>query len=256
MQSMVAAQMYTVRDFTTSEAGIRESLKKVKELGYEAVQMSAWAPIEPALLKDIADENQLEICATHISFDEVMHNTDWQIAAHKTYNCQYVGLGSMPERYRSSKEGFLQFVRDIEPAARRITDAGLTFIYHNHNFEFARFDGVTGMDLLMENTSPDWFQFEMDTYWVQAGGEDVVERIRRLHDRMEVVHFKDMVFDPVSGAAIMAEVGEGNINWQGVIRACGEIGAKWHIVEQDVCQRDPFASLGISLRNLQRMGLR
>jgi hypothetical protein len=55
----------------------------------------------------------------------------------------------------------------IEPAARRIAGAGLTFIYHNHNFEFRKFGGKTGLQILMESTDPDWFQFEIDTYWVQ-----------------------------------------------------------------------------------------
>jgi hypothetical protein len=29
----------------------------------------------------------------------------------------------------------------------------------------------------------------------------------------------------------------------------------WYLVEQDVCRRDPFESLAISLRNLKAMGL-
>jgi sugar phosphate isomerase/epimerase len=54
---------------------------------------------------------------------------------------------------------------------------------------------------------------------------------------------------------IMAEVGEGNLNWEAILAACREAGVLWYIVEQDVCQRDPFESLGISLRNLRSMGL-
>ena len=36
----IAAQMYTVRDFCKTPDGIRESLKKIKEAGYDAVQVS------------------------------------------------------------------------------------------------------------------------------------------------------------------------------------------------------------------------
>jgi sugar phosphate isomerase/epimerase len=53
----------------------------------------------------------------------------------------------------------------------------------------------------------------------------------------------------------MTEVGEGNLNWQEIIKACIEIGVEWAMVEQDVCQRDPFESLSISLRNLKKFGL-
>jgi sugar phosphate isomerase/epimerase len=54
---------------------------------------------------------------------------------------------------------------------------------------------------------------------------------------------------------IMAEIGEGNLNWPEVLKACREAGVQWYIVEQDFCQRDPFESLGISLKNLRGMGL-
>jgi hypothetical protein len=30
---------------------------------------------------------------------------------------------------------------------------------------------------------------------------------------------------------------------------------QWYAVEQDVCHRDPFESMAISLRNLKAMGL-
>ena len=55
---------------------------------------------------------------------------------------------------------------------------------------------------------------------------------------------------------LMAEVGEGNLNWPAILDACKATGAEWYIVEQDTCQRDPFESLAISLRNLQGMGLK
>ena len=57
------------------------------------------------------------------------------------------------------------------------------------------------------------------------------------------------------GAQIMAEVGEGNLNWPAILNACRESGVAWYAVEQDICQRDPFDSLAISYRNLKAWGL-
>jgi sugar phosphate isomerase/epimerase len=54
---------------------------------------------------------------------------------------------------------------------------------------------------------------------------------------------------------IMAEVGEGNLNWPAILDACKTAGVEWYLVEQDVCQRDPFESLAISLRNMKSWGL-
>jgi len=53
----------------------------------------------------------------------------------------------------------------------------------------------------------------------------------------------------------MAEVGEGNLNWPRIVAACKKAGVEWYIVEQDTCERDPFESLAISLRNIKAMGI-
>ena len=97
-------------------------------------------------------------------------------------------------------------------------------------------------------------QFELDTFWVQTGGGDVVDWIKRLQGRMDVVHFKDMASDG-QAKQIMAEIGQGNLNWDGIIQACRSIGVKWYLVEQDVCQRSPFESLDISRRFLNGKGI-
>ncbi|MGI6316289.1 MAG: sugar phosphate isomerase/epimerase family protein [Christensenellales bacterium] len=254
--TMLAAQMYTVRDFTQTSEGIDASLKKVRHIGYEAVQMSGWKRIDPQLLKDMADKHGLEICATHVSFDEIVKGTRETIRQHKIWGTKYIGLGSMPDMYRDTEEGFCQFVKDIRPAAEEIANAGMHLIYHNHNFEFAKFDGRTGMDILLEDTDPSWFRFELDTYWITAGGGDPAEWIRKVAGRMDVVHFKDMVYSSSERRSVFAEVGEGNLNWPAIIGACAETRIRYHIVEQDACQRDPFESLAISLRYLQKMGLR
>jgi sugar phosphate isomerase/epimerase len=138
--------------------------------------------------------------------------------------------------------------------AERIRKAGRTFVYHNHNFEFARFGNLTGMEILLGECG-DAVQFEPDTYWVQAGGGDVAAWLGRLAGRIDVVHFKDMVYDIGEGQAAMAEVGEGNLDWPRIISACRAAGTRWHVVEQDICRRDPFDSLKLSLENLRRFGL-
>ena len=95
--------------------------------------------------------------------------------------------------------------------------------------------------------------FEIDTYWIQHGGGDPASWIRKLKGRLPLVHLKDMGIS--KGKQVMTEVGEGNLNWQEILSACKDAGLIWYIVEQDICQRDPFESLGISLRNLKGMGL-
>ena len=76
--------------------------------------------------------------------------------------------------------------------------------------------------------------------------------INKMKDRMPVIHVKDMVME--DRTQLMAEVGEGNLNWPGILQACEDANVEWLAVEQDICQRDPFESLAISYNNLKAMG--
>ena len=69
---------------------------------------------------------------------------------------------------------------------------------------------------------------------------------------MKVVHFQDRTVDN-ERKQLFAEVGEGNLNWPPIIKACEDIGVEWYAVEQDICQRDPFESLSISFNNMLKM---
>ena len=63
---ILAAQLYTVRDFTQTAEGLSDALHKIRAMGYSAVQISAIGPIDPAKVKSILDETGLTVCITHI----------------------------------------------------------------------------------------------------------------------------------------------------------------------------------------------
>ena len=200
-----------------------------------------------------ADEG-LTIAATHIGYDRICDDPQAVIDEHKLWGCRHVAIGGLPGEFRKH-EGFSRFGAEASDAARPLIDAGLTFSYHNHSFELERFgpDGTTGLDLLMRSSDPDVFSFEVDTYWIQHGGGNPVSWLRKLKDRMHIVHLKDLAMS--GGEQLFAEVGEGNLEWPEILTACKEAEIEWYLVEQDRCQRDPFESLGISLKNLNHLGL-
>jgi sugar phosphate isomerase/epimerase len=250
----LTAQLYTVRHATQTAADFSTSMAKVAEIGYTAVQVSGIGPIPHEEVKAITDANGLKICITHVGFDYLQEDIDAAIAQHKLWECPNVAIGSMPGRYRDGgEEGFRAFAHDATEIGKQLAAAGLTFSYHNHSFEFARFGSRTGLDIIYDESDPQYLKAEIDTYWVQHGGGDVIAWIRRMEDRMPVIHFKDMVI--YDGQQIMAEIGEGNLNWSGILTACAEAGVEWYAIEQDRCMRDPFESLKISYQNLRSMGV-
>ncbi len=254
---IITAQLYTVREFMKTPADIEKSLEKVSKMGYTAVQVSGAGEIEPERIREIADKYGLTICATHIKFEQMTDNFDEVVRSHKAMGCKLAGIGGMPASARGSAESFKKFAKDASEVGRKLADNGMRFLYHNHHFEFTKYDGKCGMDILFEESDPRYFDFEIDTYWVQTAGASPLDWINKVAGRMKIVHFKDMaVSNEKDKRQKMAEIGEGNLNWAAIIKACSDNGVDWAAVEQDVCERDPFESLDMSYKYLAGMGLK
>ncbi len=278
MGLQVAAQLYTVRKYTQTVSGIAQAIGRVRAMGYRAVQCSGMGPIAAGELRKILADEGVICCSTHEPFERLRDEGAAVLEKHTELGCKYTAIGSMPEAYRN-REGYARFAGELTEIAGRLGEGGLAVGYHNHDFEFEKFGGKTGMEILIEGCGPA-VHFEMDTYWVQAGGGDPAQWIRRVKGRAPLVHLKDMVWGVDEGWAnsltrnegeseesfvarraaarqprgIMSEVGEGNLNWRGILEACAEAGVEWHIVEQDYCRGGEFEALGVSFRNLLRMG--
>ncbi|MFN3648927.1 MAG: sugar phosphate isomerase/epimerase family protein [Armatimonadota bacterium] len=253
-ETCLAAQLYTVREFIKTPEEIAASLKKLAAIGYRAVQLAAVGPIDPRELRRILDGEGLTACAAHVSFPRMRDELEAVVEEQEFLGCRSVAVGSMPPEYRTA-EGYPRFAREASEVARRLKERGLTFGYHNHSFELERLDGRTGLEILYSESDAAVFNAEIDTYWIQHGGGDPAWWIRRMQGRLPVVHLKDMSIRD-GKEQLMAEVGEGNLNWPAILEACREAGVRWYVVEQDhTYERDPFDSLAISLRNLQAMGL-
>ncbi len=251
----VAAQMYTLRDFTKTREGFVDALEKVAQIGYPAVQLSAVGCMEgespevsAADAKAILDQFGLACCATHRSIDRLVNHTDAEIKFHRTLGCTYTAIGGA-WGYPNTAEGYRKLIADLTPAVQALKSAGITFGYHNHSHEFIRATPTHScLDILIEEGGPDW-QFEVDTYWVQNAGVDPAGFLAALAGRLDAVHLKDREVVEKDGA-VMAPVGEGNLDWEGILQACQGSGTKWLIVEQDVCRRDPFDCLKSSFEYL------
>ncbi len=250
--SQLAAQLYTLRDFTKTPADIAVTLKRVKQIGYDAVQCSGMGEIDPHELASILKGEGLTCCATHVSLERMKAEPQAVIDEHHLWDCKYTAVGGFFPKSPQASD-WHGFARDFNVVSSTFKGSGIEIGYHNHSHELARFDGKTALKILLDafDKSVSW---ELDTYWIAHGGGDPIAWINNVKGRMPCVHLKDMAITPERDQ-LMAEVGEGNLNWPGILQACRNAGVQWYIVEQDVCQRDQFESLEISLKNLRAMGV-
>lgn len=242
--------MYTLRDFIKTPDGFRDSLRKVADIGYTGVQLSAVGAIDAGLpaatTRKWLDEFGLKCVATHRPWKRLKNETDAEIAFHQALGCDYAGLGSTHADFGYEPTDYRRFLDEAMPVIEAFKAAGIRFGVHNHAAEFMKFDGLHPFDILAENGFD--LQLLVDTYWVHEAGVDVVPLIERLAGRVAVVHLKDR--EVTREGTRMAAVGEGNLDWPAIVKACLQAGTEWFAVEQDVCPRDPFDCLASSYRYL------
>lgn len=263
MAMKTGAQLYTVRAYTQNEKDFECSIRRIADMGYRTVQLSAIGrDLKPERVRQICDEAGLEIVLTHSDVNRILYDTERLIREHDILGCRYIGIGCMPDKYRTP-EWLGHFAEDFKKPAQIMADAGKLLMYHNHDFEFRRFAacGVANAspDTNMIEYILDWFDaselgFTLDTYWVQAAGGDVCQWIRRLKDRVHCVHLKDM--EMTEQGAAMAPVMEGNMNFDGILKELEDSCCEYLLVEQDVCRTSPFDCLRISHDNLAKAGYR
>jgi sugar phosphate isomerase/epimerase len=251
---VLGAQLYTVRQFTQTTEGVAETLQKVAAIGYTAIQISGFGPLDPQEVARLAQDNGLTVAGTHASWNRFLNELDQVIAEHKLWGCTHAAIGGLPGEYHTL-DGLKRFLDELEPVSAALAKEGIDFSYHNHNHELMRHGAKTWLETLYEQAPPQVLKAEIDTYWIQAGGGDPAAWVRKYAGREPLLHLKDMTM-ALGREQRMAEIGEGNLNWPAILQAAQEGGVEWYLVEQDDCYgRDPFESLAISYRNLRAMGL-
>ena len=256
MDKRIGAQLFTVRDFLKTPEDFDNACKKISETGYKTVQVSG-TPLDAKIIREILDKYQLKALISHLPFDAFEKKPDWVIEYNKTLGSDLCGLGMMPKEYMAGVDGIKEFIKKANAVCDVLKKENMYFCYHNHSMEFAKIDGKTVFDILAEETDPEFFNFTVDTYWVQVGGRNPAECIKKLGKRAMAVHFKDCKIDVDDwNHTKMAAVGEGNLDWDGIVTACEDAGTRWAFVEQDSdwMQDDPFKSLKASYEFLKTKG--
>ena len=254
---LIGAQLYNLRNSCKTIEDVKTTLKRVADMGYKSVQLSGVCDYTAEEMIPMLKENGLVAPLTHFSYDRIVNDTENTIKLHKDIGVKYVGLGAMPgfKKNGCKKEDIDAFVEAITPAVKKISDAGLKFMYHNHNMEFVKYGDVTALEYLVEKFSVEEFGVTLDSYWVVAGGGDTVDWLEKLDGRCNCIHLKDMVYSAEDSAVRMCPIGSGNINFKKICDYAISRGTEYAFIEQDYSyDDDPFDCLKSSFDYLHSLG--
>lgn len=250
----IGVNLYSVREHCKTAEDLNETLRKVARIGYPTVQVSGVGPIPPEDIAAMLTEHKLGACATHEKLDALTGDVEQVIHKMKTLGAPFTALGYPGDEW-FRPGGAVELADTLKGPAKAITDSGLRFGYHNHEAEFERFADLTFFEEFLKRTEGQPISVELDVHWVVRGGASPARVIREWKHRMGPMHIKDFAVD--GRKPVFAEVGAGNMDWDGILAAASEAGIDTYIVEQDTPRtgRDIFDSLAISLENMKKMRL-
>ncbi|GGM37970.1 sugar phosphate isomerase [Paraliobacillus quinghaiensis] len=263
------------------ELGVYETMRRLNQLGYRAVEVSQIPMTEENVLefRRASEDFDIEIAALSAPLEPMLpgmggetlnNNFDKIVSDCKTLNCRYLRIGMLPLNKMSDKNKIMAFINDAEAMAVRLAERGIELYYHTHHIEFQKYDGEYLLDMMKNNTSK--LGFELDVHWIQRAGENPVKIIEQYRDRIALLHLKDyrigkldvgeedlkdmgQFFGKFTNLIEFAEVGEGNLDINAVIHAGLKSGAQYFLIEQDdTYGKDSFDCLKISGDNLRKLG--
>jgi len=250
----VGIQVYGLRDLLeNTPENFKSVMTKVKEMGYDGVELAGLYGLKPEFVKKTLDEVGLTPISAHVAFQEMMDDIDKVIADYSVIGVKYLVMPYMAEEYRpANPAGFKEFLPLLNEVGEKIHKAGMTFLYHNHDFEFVKLEnGKWGYDEMFDAIPAENLQSELDTCWCDVATGEAPEFIKKYTDRIPVVHLKDYIkkgevknmykligIDEEESAGDTGyfgfrPVGFGQMIWEPVLAAAMEANAQWVIVEQD-----------------------
>lgn len=243
----IGAQLYTVRNTLTTNEEIQRTLQAIKEIGYDSVQL--FGSIE--LIENCAryaEETGLGIVGVlaDINICEEQERKLFEICGQ--YNISDIGISSRFSECRDAEA----YIRRINAFASRAKNAGFTFSYHNHGHEFIKLDcGETAMALFLKGFDAETVDFMPDIYWLHDGGCDVRHFLEQTNGRVKILHLKDM--KRTEKGHTFAELGNGNLYFEGIINTALNCDITNFIVEQDICEGDAIESLKQSYKFIKSL---
>lgn len=251
MKFPVALQLYSVRG--DLEADFKGTLAKVKAMGYDGVEFAGIFGQDAETIKNWCAELDLIPISAHVPLKEMLEDLDGTLETYKKIGVEYVAVPYVDADRRPGTEGWMPTIEAVAKIGAATKEKGMTLLYHNHDFEFTKVDGEYGLDMLYRLVPADLLQTELDTCWVNVGGENPADYIRKYDGRTPVVHLKDFYRESVNPDEPLYEligikseekkpakksfefrpVGYGLQDFPSILKASEQNGAKWVVVEQD-----------------------
>lgn len=275
-----AVQQFQLRTVIGTEQKAKAALQAMKDAGYDGIELCGFMikkmPVIVRILTRLAGmpigrsgrldwmrlvkESGLKVVSIHEDLGSILKNAQDIADEAEAYGTSYVVVTGMHRFNYSDKQAVLELAGKLNKAGRLLKKHGIHFLYHNHNCEFRKVSrDKTAYQLLLEETDPEYVNFEFDSYWPAEAGCDVMELMKTLGSRMKLYHINDRGTRCLGPAGSILksdsmELGYGNMNLTAFINEAIKNGVDAVILEshKNFVEKSPVKSFQISAEFLKR----
>lgn len=145
----------------------------------------------------------------------------------KYFVCYWPWMDSASDK---TLDDWKKVAESLNEIGMQVKNAGMQFVYHNHDIEFKVTDGEIPYDTLLGHTDSALVGMEIDLYWIQKGGQSPIPYFQKYPGRFPLWHVKDMAGDD---AQSMVCVGQGILDFPAIFAQADVSGMKYVFVEHD-----------------------
>lgn len=207
-----AVQQIMLGTVTNSEAQALDTLRKMKEAGYDGIELCGFM-IHPMGLavklltkaagmpvgkggnlnwKALVQKSGLHVVGLHLDLGTLERDIPACAEEAKAFGTKYIIITGMYRFDYSDESAVRTLATRLNKAGSALNDQGIHLLYHNHNCELPKVNTRrTAYDVLLEETDPRYLNFEFDSYWFAEGGADALSWMQRLGTRMKLWHIND-----------------------------------------------------------------
>lgn len=236
--SNIGLQLFSIREAAGKD--LLGALEKVANMGYGSVQFAGFGENSAEDVKEKLDALNLKVAGAHLPIEALENELDETLKYHETIGNRLLIIPALPPEMRTTEEDYRKTAERMNAIGEKINKDGFVLGYHNHDFEFEVFNGKTGLDLLFENTDPNYVKMELDCFWAAYTDNDPVEIIEKYGKRCVSLHIKDLTTE--NDQPVSTELGKGTLPLADYMNKGKEVGVEWFVVEQEDFKQDPLES--------------
>lgn len=224
------------------------TLDLIRDMGITNIEFSNLFGYSAEEIRQMLDERDMVCTSYGVGYNALVNHTEMIAEDALTLGATFVRVAWIPHDGEFNIQHVRQAIRDFTEAGEILKDYGLRFAYHNHGYEFRPYGDGTLFDYLVQNSDPEYVNFQMDTFWVAHPGHDPVEILKKYPDRFLLVHLKDLAHGAehnYSGRAPReydVPLGTGQIDFEAFLRAAQNSAIEYFYIEDetdDVINRVP-----------------